>query len=111
MPADGARKAIAVISQCGVCAAGGSGPSAPVVIRPARGGACGDGVIEDLVLVRGAGDAELAGRTAVLFPGAQQELVSPAAVAGSPGVAAAFFGVADADPKRGTGGIPAAAGW
>src|SRR5215471_11118131 len=74
--------------------------SAPVVTRPVRRAACGDGVIEDLVLVSGARDAVLAGRAAVLFPGAQQELVSPTAVAGSPGVAAALFGVADADPKR-----------
>src|SRR5690242_20055162 len=78
----------------------GSATSASVVAGPVRCAARGDGVVEDLILVGGTGDAVLAGRAAVLFPGAQQELISPAAVAGSPGVAAALFGVTDADPKR-----------
>src|SRR5258707_13145055 len=41
---------------------------ATVVARPVRRAACGDSVIEDLILVSGAGDTVLAGRAAVLFP-------------------------------------------
>jgi EmrB/QacA subfamily drug resistance transporter len=82
----------------------GRGPrrpsSAPVVIRPVRGAARGDGVVEYLILVGGACDAVLTGRTAILFPGAQLELVRPTAVTWAPGVAAAFFGAADAGPER-----------
>ena len=83
----------------------GVSPSAAVVGGPVRGAPGVDGVVEDLVLVGRAGHAELAGRTTVLFPGADLELVGPAAVTRAPGVAAAFFGVADADPERGGGGI------
>src|SRR6267378_3962762 len=54
---------------------GGEGP--PVGRRPVRGTSGRDGVIEDLVLVRRAGHAVLAGRAAVVFPGSQDELVSP----------------------------------
>src|ERR1017187_9321025 len=85
--------------------------SAPVVVRPIRRAARGDGVVEDLILVTSAGHAELAGAAAIVLPGAEQELVGPAAVARAPDVAAALLCLADADPERGVGGAPAAAGW
>src|ERR1700680_1711653 len=85
--------------------------SAPVVSRPVRRATCGYGVVEYLILVGGPGDAVHAGRAAVGFPGTQDELVSTAAVTGSPGVAAALFGIADADPERRVGGVHAGAGW
>src|SRR6266851_55803 len=75
-------------------------PSAAVVVRPVRRAARGNGVVEYLVLVGGPGRAVLAGCAAVPFPGAEQELIGPAPVARSPGIAAALFGIADADAER-----------
>src|SRR5260221_3265250 len=74
--------------------------SAAIVVRPVRRAACGNCVVEYLVLVGGPGHAVLAGCPAILFPGAEQELIGPAPVARSPGIAAALFGIADADADR-----------
>src|SRR5580692_11763990 len=73
--------------------------SAAVVVGPVGGAARVDGIVEDLVLV---------GRAAVVLPGAEQELVGAAAVAGSPGVAAALLRVADAHAERRLRGVAAA---
>src|SRR4029077_2067969 len=69
-----------------------------------------DRVVEYLILVGRARDAVLARWTAVLLQGAQQDLLSPAAVARAPGVAAALFRVADAHPQRRVRGVATAAG-
>ncbi len=79
--------------------------SAAVVVRPVRRASSGNGVVEYPVLVSRACGAILAGRAAIPFPGAEQELVRPAAVAGSPRVAAALFGVANADSERRMGSV------
>src|SRR5712671_2995650 len=62
----------------------GSASSAPVVVRPVGRAAGRDGVVENLVLVGRPGHTVLAGRAAVSFPGAEQELVGPAAVTWTP---------------------------